>query len=110
VKELYTVAEVAEILGKAQYTIREYCRKGQIKAQKTRNGRGWLICYEELQRIRNYGALREIVRPMGDPNERTGDEPRREQAGLFSEEMIIHTVVSCSSPSRVDAYDSISPG
>ena len=42
-KEWYTTAEVAEIVGKSDYTVREYCRKGQIKAEKAPNGRGWLV-------------------------------------------------------------------
>lgn len=59
VKERYTTTEAAEILGKADYTIREYCRKGQIRAEKSFNGRGWLIPHEELQRVRNYGPRTE---------------------------------------------------
>ena len=40
-KEWYTTGEIAEIVGKSDYTVREYCRKGQIKAEKAANGRGW---------------------------------------------------------------------
>jgi excisionase family DNA binding protein len=54
-KERYTTAEVAEIVGKSEYTVREYCRKGQIKAEKAPNGRGWLVSHTELERLRNYG-------------------------------------------------------
>ena len=42
-KEWYTTAEVAEIVGRSEYTVREYCRKGQIQAEKAPNGRGWLV-------------------------------------------------------------------
>ena len=58
-KEWYTTAEVAEIVGKSDYTVREYCRKGQIKAEKAANGRGWLVSHAELDRLRNYGPLPE---------------------------------------------------
>ena len=61
-KEWYTTAEVAEIVGKSDYTVREYCRKGQIKAEKAANGRGWLVAHGELQRLRNYGPLPERQR------------------------------------------------
>lgn len=58
-KEWYTTAEVAEIVGKSDYTVREYCRKGQIKAEKAANGRGWLVSHVEVERLRNYGPLPE---------------------------------------------------
>lgn len=60
-KEWYTTAEVAEMLKKAEYTVREWCRQGRIKARKKPCGRGkngeWLICHEEFIRIRNEGIL-----------------------------------------------------
>lgn len=58
-KEWYTTAEVAEIVAKSDYTVREYCRKGQIKAEKAPNGRGWLVSHGELERLRNFGPLPE---------------------------------------------------
>jgi len=58
-KEWYTTAEVAESIGKSDYTVREYCRKGQIKAEKAPNGRGWLVSHAELDRLRNFGPLPE---------------------------------------------------
>jgi Helix-turn-helix domain len=57
IKEWYTTAEVAEIIGKSEYTVREYCRKGQVKAQKAPNGRGWLVSHADLERLRNFGPL-----------------------------------------------------
>jgi excisionase family DNA binding protein len=56
-KEWYTTAEVAGIVQRSEYTVREWARKGQVKAEKATNGRGWLISHEELERIRNYGPL-----------------------------------------------------
>jgi hypothetical protein len=59
VKEWYTTAEVAQILGRAEYTVREYCRLGRLQATKKPCGRGkggeWLISHQELERLRNFG-------------------------------------------------------
>ena len=53
VREWYPTAEVAALVGKAEYTVREWCRQGRVSAVKACNGRGWLISHEELCRIRN---------------------------------------------------------
>ncbi len=57
VKEWYSTAEVAVLVGKAEYTVREWCRQGRVAAEKAPNGRGWLISHAELTRVRNYGPL-----------------------------------------------------
>jgi hypothetical protein len=61
VKEQYCTAEVAEILGKAEFTVREWCRLGRVRARKRRCGRGpageWTIAHDELVRIQNHGLL-----------------------------------------------------
>lgn len=57
VKDWYSTHEVAELVGKAEYTVREWCRQGRVQARKASNGRGWLISYQELLRIRNEGPL-----------------------------------------------------
>jgi hypothetical protein len=60
-KEWYTTDEAAEILGKAPFTVREWCRNRRIKAAKRDCGRGnareWVISHEELTRVRNEGLL-----------------------------------------------------
>jgi hypothetical protein len=60
-KEYYTTAEVAKILGRAEFTVREWCRGGRVWAEKRQCGRGrsreWMISHEELQRIQNEGLL-----------------------------------------------------
>ena len=60
-KEYYSTAEVAAILGKAEFTVREWCRLGRVWAEKRPCGRGnskeWMISQEELTRIRNEGLL-----------------------------------------------------
>lgn len=58
VKEWYTTKEVAEILGKSEYTVREYCRLGRVEATKKRSGRfggEWIVSHQELTRLRNQG-------------------------------------------------------
>ena len=34
VKDWYTTAEVGETLDKSEYTVREWCRQGRVRAQK----------------------------------------------------------------------------
>ena len=61
IKDFYTTDEVAEILGRAPFTVRELCRLHRIEAQKRSCGRGtsqeWMISHAELQRIRSGGLL-----------------------------------------------------
>lgn len=61
IKEWYSTAEVAKLLGKAEFTVREWCRLGRVHAQKKKSGRGvaseWIISHEELTRVRNEGLL-----------------------------------------------------
>jgi hypothetical protein len=62
-KEWYSTAEIAKLLGKAEFTVREWCRLGRVRAQKKKCGRGvaseWIVSHEELTRIRNEGLLPE---------------------------------------------------
>ena len=61
IKEWYTTVEVGGLLGRAEYTVREWCRQGRIRAKKKPCGRGkggeWLISHEELTRLKNEGLL-----------------------------------------------------
>ncbi len=61
VKDWYTTSEVAQIVGRAEFTVREWCRLGRVYAEKRRCGRGisqeWIISHEELRRIQNQGLL-----------------------------------------------------
>jgi hypothetical protein len=63
VKDFYSTEEVAAILGKAEFTIREYCRRHRVNAVKQGSGRGkyqaWRISQEELERIQRHGLLPE---------------------------------------------------
>jgi hypothetical protein len=61
VKDWYSTDEAAAILGKAPFTVRQWCRLGRVRAKKRPRGRGlsaeWMISHEELQRIQNEGLL-----------------------------------------------------
>lgn len=61
IKEFYTTAELAQILGRRPYTVREWCRLGRVNAEKAHSGRGlddeWRVSHEELVRIQNEGLL-----------------------------------------------------
>ena len=61
VQEFYSTADVARILNKAEWTVREWCRLGRVYAQKRECGRGcakeWMISHEELLRIKCEGLL-----------------------------------------------------
>ncbi len=61
VKEYYTTQDVAKILSKRPYTVREWCRLGRVHGEKSHAGRGldeeWRISHAELTRIQNEGLL-----------------------------------------------------
>jgi hypothetical protein len=74
----YSTAEVAEMLGKAEWTVREWCRLGRINAVKARELRGkcevWKIPAEEVVRYQDEGLL-----PI-DPSRNLGKRARRATA------------------------------
>lgn len=61
VQEWYSTVEVATLLGRAEYTVREWCRLGRIAAKKLPGGRGnegeWRISHDELIRYQSDGLL-----------------------------------------------------
>lgn len=61
VKDWYGTDEVAELLGKDPFTVREWCRLGRVYAEKKGSGRGkyqaWVISHQELMRIQKEGLL-----------------------------------------------------
>jgi hypothetical protein len=61
IKDYYSPAEAGKVLGKAEFTVREWCRLGRVNAQKRRSGRGrfqeWVISHAELMRIQKEGLL-----------------------------------------------------
>jgi len=60
-KDSYSTQEIASILGRRPYTVREWCRLQRINAYKAMCGRGceeeWRVTHEELCRIQNEGLL-----------------------------------------------------
>lgn len=63
VREHYTVAQAAAILGRSEYRIRDHCRNGRIKASRRMESHGphreWVISHEEVMRCQ-----REGLRPL----------------------------------------------
>jgi transposase len=61
VKHFYSTEELAKLLGKAEFTVREWCRLGRIRAEKKQSGRGkhasWVISHSETLRIQQEGLL-----------------------------------------------------
>jgi len=61
IRDYYTTEQVAKILGKANWTVREWCRLGRVHALKRHSGRGrakdWTISHAELQRIEKEGLV-----------------------------------------------------
>jgi hypothetical protein len=61
-REFYSVEEFSRIVGRAEFTCREWCRHGRINAEKKESGRGayasWAISHTELLRFQKEGLLR----------------------------------------------------
>jgi hypothetical protein len=61
VKDWYSTDEIADILGKAKFTVREWCRHARVNCRKKNDGRGkhlaWVISHDELLRIQREGLL-----------------------------------------------------
>ena len=61
IRDWYSTDEVAKLLGKAEFTVREWCRLGRVRAEKRGSGRGafkaWVISHAELQRLQKEGLL-----------------------------------------------------
>jgi hypothetical protein len=61
VREYYSVEEFARIVGRAEFTCREWCRHRRILALKKDSGRGayasWVISHTELLRFQREGLL-----------------------------------------------------
>jgi hypothetical protein len=60
-REWYSVEEFARIVGRAEFTCREWCRHGRINAAKKDSGRGaypaWVVSHTELLRYQREGLL-----------------------------------------------------
>jgi hypothetical protein len=60
-KDWYEVDEFSRLVGKAPFTVREWCRLSRLRAEKRRSGRGaypqWVISHAELERYQREGLL-----------------------------------------------------
>lgn len=60
-REFYSTQEFGDLVGRSEYTVREWCRLARINAEKADSGRGdaksWKIPVAELQRYRDHGLL-----------------------------------------------------
>ena len=60
-QDCYSTTDIARLLNKSEFTVREWCRLGRIHATKRPCGRGssqeWMISHEELARIQSTGLL-----------------------------------------------------
>jgi hypothetical protein len=60
-KDWYSTEEVAKFLGKAEFTVREWCRLGRVRAAKKGSGRSkyqsWVVSHGELLRVQREGLL-----------------------------------------------------
>lgn len=60
-KQHFSTADVASLLNKSEFTVREWCRLGRVIAAKKQSGRGlsseWVITREELDRLSSDGLL-----------------------------------------------------
>ena len=65
VRQWHTTQEFAKAVGKAEFTVREYCRLGRLCAEKRQSGRGahsqWVLSNAELMRFQREG-LRPVQR------------------------------------------------
>jgi hypothetical protein len=54
IKDFYATDEFAVIVGKTEFTVREWCRLGRVRAEKRLSGRGahasWVVSHQELLR------------------------------------------------------------
>ena len=61
IKEYYSTSEVAKLVKRSEFTVREWCRLGRIAAEKRACGRGrsqeWMIPHDELMRFQCEGLL-----------------------------------------------------
>ena len=61
VREWYTVEQFARLVGRSEFTVREWCRRGRIHAEKKNSGRGkflgWSVSHEEWLRCQREGLL-----------------------------------------------------
>lgn len=56
-KSVYSTEEVALLVRRASWTVREWCRHGRVRAKKHPGTDKWFISAEELRRVQTEGLL-----------------------------------------------------
>jgi hypothetical protein len=56
-KEWYTTEEVAALMDRAPWTVREWARHGRMNARKRPGTDRWVVSRQELDRLLNEGLL-----------------------------------------------------
>jgi len=71
IREWYSTSEFARLVGKAEFTCREWCRLRRVHAEKRNSGRGphpaWVISHQELLRYQREGLLSRSNSGMQNP-------------------------------------------
>ena len=61
IRDWYATNEFAQLVGKAEFTVREWCRLGRVRAEKKGSGRGkyqsWVVSHDELLRYQREGLI-----------------------------------------------------
>ena len=61
IRDWYATDEFAQLVGKAEFTVREWCRLGRVNAEKKGSGRGkyqsWVVSHDELLRYQREGLI-----------------------------------------------------
>ena len=58
-KEWYSAGELAELLGKSDFTVREkWCNQGRVECEKDPDSGKWRIPAREVHRLQNGGGLK----------------------------------------------------
>ncbi len=56
-KDWYSTEEVAALMDRAPWTVRDWCRLGRVKAEKRTGTDRWVVSRAELERLLNGGLL-----------------------------------------------------
>lgn len=57
-KEWYTTEEVAVLMDRAPWTVRQWCLQGRIRAKKRSGTDRWVVSRDEVERLMNEGLLK----------------------------------------------------